>query len=32
LLCVALFPKLLPLNPFAVVIPSSKHLLWSSKT
>ncbi len=31
LLCVALFPKLLPPNPFAIMIPSSKHL-WSSKT
>ncbi len=32
LLCVALFPKLLPPNPFVVMIPSCKHLLRSSKT
>jgi hypothetical protein len=32
LLCVALFPKLPPPNPFAIMIPFSKHLLWSSKT
>jgi hypothetical protein len=25
------FQKLLPLDPFIIVIPYSKHLLWSSK-
>jgi hypothetical protein len=31
-LCATLFPKLLPPNPIVAMIPTCKHLLWSSKT